>query len=353
MKKLGLNRALATTSVLTSVFFLTGCGEVAPTFSILPESDVFYQSPNNINNKLDILWVIDNSGSMAEEQANLTSNFNSFISTFSQKGYDFKIAVTVSDAWRAPYINQPTLAKFRDGTDQTSHTGQFVLTPSTPNLTNTFVTNAMQGTAGSGDERAFQSFKTSLNSSLNANFVRPDGFLAIIIVSDEDDFSTDGSSSLNHNYNSPALHTVTSYVNYLDTLTQSTGAFRRYSVSAITIKDNTCLQANQATGGIMGTRYINIATQTNGVVGDLCAASYAATLNEIQNRIAELSTQFFLSRVPVESTIVVHVNNVLIVNNATNGWTFNPASNSIVFHGAAIPAQGAAIAVDYDPVSIM
>jgi hypothetical protein len=344
MKKLGI--------ALLSLMVLSGCAEQAPTFSILPESDVFYQSPSKINNKLDILWVIDNSGSMAEEQQNLASNFSSFINSFVTKGYDFKIAVTTTDAWKASYVNQPALAKFKDGTNQTSHTGVFVITPSTPNLINTFVTNVNQGTAGDGDERAFQSFKASLNSSLNSGFLRTDSFLAVIIVSDEDDFSTDSATSLNHNYNSSALHTVSSYTSYLDTLTQSTSVYRRYSVSAIAIKDTACAQANQASGGIMGQRYITLAAQTDGVVGDICAPSYASTLNEIQNRIAELSTQFYLSRVPVESTLVVHVNGVLIAKNTTNGWTFNGASNSIIFHGSAIPAQGSAIAVDYDPATI-
>ncbi len=337
---------------MSSVFFLSGCAQEAPTFSILPELDVFYQSPGKLNNKIDILWVIDNSGSMQDEQVNLANNFSSFITGFANKGYDYKIAVTTTEAWRAPFINQPNLAKFRDGTDQTSHSGVFVITPSTPNLINTFVTNINQGTNGSGNERAFQSFKTALNSTLNADFVRPDGFLSIIIVSDEDDFSTDTSSDINHNYNSPALHPVSNYVSYLDTLTQSTGASRHYSVSSISIKDAACLQATQGTGGIMGTRYIALAAQTDGVVGDICAPSYAPVLDQIQNKIAELSTQFYLSRVPIVSTLAVRVNGTLVVNDTTNGWTFNGAANSIVFHGTAIPQQGDAITVDYDPAEI-
>lgn len=49
--------------------------------------------------------------------------------------------------------------------------------------------NVKLGTSGSGDERALSSFEKTLINPLNSNFHRPDAFLAIIIVSDEDDFS--------------------------------------------------------------------------------------------------------------------------------------------------------------------
>jgi hypothetical protein len=334
---------------------ITGCGKDNPSFSVLPSSKSFKQGSSTVNNKLDILWVVDNSGSMNPIQNTLTTAFQSFIQGFQQKNYNFHMSVTSSEAYLAgaSYTGNSSYARFKDGVS--SHTGVFVATNSTPNLNNVFVTNASLGSNGNGDERVFQSFMETLSNPVNNqySFRRADAFLAVIIVSDEDDFSTDGSGSLNRNYNSPLLHSVTSYVNYLDQKTQSTAALRRYSVSAITIKDSACASAQAATGGIMGQRYMALATVTNGVVGDLCASSYASTLNEIQNKIAELSTQFYLSRVPVESTIVVYVNNVFVPNSTTNGWTFNPASNSIVFHGSSIPAQGAAISVDYDPTTIM
>lgn len=330
---------------------LIGCAEEAPSFSLLPDSDIFYQNNKTLSNKLDILWVIDNSGSMQEEQQNLADNFNAFITDFVNKGFDFQIAVTVTDAWRAPFVGNPELARFRDGTNQYGHTGVFVITPSTPNLISTFVTNVRQGINGNGDERAFQSFKTALNSNLNAGFLRSDAYLAVIIVSDEDDFSHNSSQYINRDYNYAGLHTVQSYVDYLDQKTQSTGALRRYSVSAITIADQNCLAQN-ASWGIIGQRYIDLAGETDGVVGDICSPNFSDDLDAIQNRIAELSTQFYLSRVPRPETIVVKVNDILIPEDPTQGWTYHADANSIMFHGAAIPPQGARISVDFDPVTI-
>ena len=46
--------------------------------------------------KIDILFVVDDSGSMAQEQANLTTNFPQFISVIEQSGLDYRVAVTTT-----------------------------------------------------------------------------------------------------------------------------------------------------------------------------------------------------------------------------------------------------------------
>src|SRR5437868_2296854 len=96
------------------VLALDGCGKGVQ-FSIDGNTLTFKQTPGISNGQIDVLWVIDNSGSMAPFQTNLTSNFNSFISNMNTKGYDFRLAVTTSDAYMAVLLNDPTLAQFRDG----------------------------------------------------------------------------------------------------------------------------------------------------------------------------------------------------------------------------------------------
>jgi hypothetical protein len=53
--------------------------------------------PLDVNKKVDVLVVIDNSGSMGEEQANLAANFGPFIETLEERGADYRIAVTTTD----------------------------------------------------------------------------------------------------------------------------------------------------------------------------------------------------------------------------------------------------------------
>lgn len=339
--------SLFTRIFVTSLFTisLTGCGEEAPTFSLLPAGDVFYQNGSELNNKLDIVFVIDNSLSMQEEQDNMAANFNAFITDFITKGYDYKIAVAATDSWLALF-GQSAKARFRDGKG-TTHSGYRVIDILTPNPIDVFAINVNIGVSGTGDERAFQSFKTALLSDLNTGFRRDDAYLSIIIVSDEDDFSWDGSSSLNQNYNDSRIHSVQSYVDWLDQYTQSTGAMRRYSVSTIAVTTPEC--RDLIGYNVLGTRYMELANATDGIIGDICSPSFADSLNEIQTHIAELSTQFFLSRIPRVETIVVYVNNAVVPQDATNGWTYNSEANSIVFHGTAIPPQGAVISIDFEP----
>lgn len=338
---------------------IAGCGNTVQ-FSIADQALVFHQNSSTFKNQLDILWVIDNSPSMDPLQANLTANFSSFISQFQAKGYDFHISVTTSDAYRAEaaFQNNPSLAAFKDGTDATSHTGVFVITPGTPNLNNVFVVNATQGSGGSGDERPFSSFKDSLSSPLNTGFLRQQSFLAVIILSDEDDFSGSGRCEwcgTDHDYTASTLDTVDTYVTYLDQLTKTTGASRRYNVSAITVLDDNCRQTHavDAPSTIIGQRYIQMANKTNGILGSICDPTYAASLNAIQSQIVSLSTQFFLNRDAIPSTIVVTVNGVVIPNDATNGWTYNEANQSIMFHGSAVPSQDANIQVRFTPSTVI
>jgi len=45
---------------------------------------------------MDILFVIDNSGSMEQEQTNLIANFPNFISVLDASGLDYRVAVTTT-----------------------------------------------------------------------------------------------------------------------------------------------------------------------------------------------------------------------------------------------------------------
>lgn len=338
---------IVTLGLIAHTLFTIGCGSNGSSFSILPDSDTFQQAEGSVNNKIDLLWVIDNSGSMQPFQNSMISNYNSFMNQFVAKNFDFHLSVTTTDAYLAGsrWRNDPNRAKFKDGRG-TNHTGVFTILPTTPNLINVFATNANQGVNGSGDERAFSSFKAALDSPLNAGFLRSDSFLGIIILSDEDDFSGPNRNEYDtdHSYSHPGLETVASYVTYLDDLTNTTGANRRYSVSAIAALAAPCTDTHWK-----GQRYIQLANATNGELGDICSGNYAAVLDAIQNRILELGTAFRLSRKPIVSTIVVRINGAGVPQDAANGWTYDEPTNSIVFHGTAIPASGSTIVVAFDP----
>lgn len=349
---------------LIALLLNVACGHNNTSYSYLPVTQNFKQA--TLNSQIDVLWVVDNSGSMQPLQQNMTNNFNSFIQDFVSKGYDFHLAVTSTEAYLAgsQFHNDPNYAIYSNGVSP-NLTGVFDILSTTTNLINTFITNASLGANGSGDERAFSSMKAALTStaSQNSNFLRPKSYFAIIILSDEDDFSDPNrpeySWAINggipdHDYADPGLETTDSYVSFLNTLTGTSGASARYSVNAITVLDSACQQAHVAASSstIIGQRYIELANKTNGVLGSICDSSYATAMANIKNNIMELGTQFYLDSVPVVSSIVVIVNGVSIPQDATNGWTYNSTANSIVFHGTAVPAAAASVNIGFDPAKL-
>ena len=332
--------------------FLTACEDI-PSVSILSDSARFEQASSSVNNKIDILWVVDNSGSMENLQANVAANFSAFIADFQGRGFDFQMAVTTTEAWREQNGNvycpqQSGLARYRD------EAGVAILNRQTPDLEAAFLANIRQGVNGCGDERAFASLLASLTDAdnLSLGFPRQEAFLAIILVSDEDDFSHPGGDYLWNDYQDPRLSPVADIVSALDQFTGSSTERRRHSVSAIAIFDEDCLNQNTP-WGLIGRRYEELVTATDGLTASVCSQQFASELQLIGEQILVLSSQFYLSRQPIVESIRVIVDGVEVVEDANIGWTYIPESNSILFAPPAIPSQGASIQIDFDPVSLI
>lgn len=329
---------------------LTACS--SPSFSLAPEKNVFRQNSASHSKTVDILWVVDNSASMQTSQTNIANNFSAFIDQFLNRGMQFRMAFTTTDAYLSQFSGNNQLSKFRDGSDAFGHSGVFVIDNNTPNMRDVFITNIMMGINGAGDERAFQSIRETLINPLNMGFLRPDSHLSIIIVSDEDDFSHNESTSIGGQYSNPALHSVDSYISFLDSFTSSIPTDRKYSVSAISILDQACfdiLHANSS-GQKIGVRYMDIVSKTGGIQASLCA-NFATELNKISGRIIELASQFYLNRVPKLETLVITINGIKVPESATDGWTYNAQNNSVTFHGTMVPQEGAVISVDFEPLT--
>ncbi|MCB0378684.1 MAG: hypothetical protein KDD33_09345 [Bdellovibrionales bacterium] len=327
-------------------------------FYLQGEEETFLQSVTQSNVKIDILWVVDNSGSMASSQDNVAANFQSFIEKFQSTQFDFQIAVTTTDAWRAPVDGNPALARFRDGTDATSHTGVTVIKPDTPDIEQTFITNIRQGITGHADERGLQSLKEALSNSDNLAepFPRTDAILAVIVLTDEDDFSHDGTANVQNipdPYNNPDLHDPMIYYDFLSTLTNSTTEKRNFIFNVIGILDEDCKAEIEAGWGgrKLAERYFPVVDASGGYKGSICD-DFSDVMAGISDKILEYTTRFPLSREPVVSSIVVKVDGNTIPNDATNGWSYDANTMSISFHGNAIPGKDAKVAVSFDPAGL-
>ncbi len=128
---------------------------------------------------IDVLFVIDNSCSMADDQAALAANSQSFFRTFLAHQSDFHLGVVSTDT--------------TDRADRGHLVAPFI-TAQTPNVQAAFQNMVELGSDGSGIEKALLSAWSALHEPMlsrgNAGFIRPQADLAIVFLGDEDDQST-------------------------------------------------------------------------------------------------------------------------------------------------------------------
>ena len=198
-----------------------------PVLSGCPNRDVSAVDPNqskeqqkeipvSLNRDIDILFMIDDSGSMRQEQESLASNFPRFIEVLEsiEGGLpNVHLGVISSNVGTGPVggggdscagngdngdlLVKDTCPALNGGArfiedvvvDEETGTRSFNYTG---DLAAQFSCMAQLGTTGCGFEQHLESVKRALDpgNANNAGFLRDDAFLAVIFIQDEDDCST-------------------------------------------------------------------------------------------------------------------------------------------------------------------
>lgn len=300
---------------------------------------------------VDVLFVIDNSGSMSEEQSNLATNFQSFISGASTWNNDYQVGVTSTDLEgdNGRLISSGSNARFvtRQNWQQ-------------------FANNARLGTNGSADEKGLAAAQAALSlpntadagvsctsdaectapercvdggcGGRNRSFIREDAALEVVIVSDEEDSSPGD---------------IAFYTNFFKSIKgfYNTNMFHLHAI--VGDYQNGC--SSNAGSASAGNRYIAVANNTGGAVVSICDPTFATGLSSIGDIAFGLRTQFFLGRVPEVSTIRVTVAGTGCQGNNGTNWLYDPNSNSVVFaeNGGCMPQAGQAVEIYYRTVCFL
>lgn len=272
------------------------------------KQEAFQQSDRK---KLDILWVIDNSGSMSDEQAALGYNFDAFINDFISTQVDFKMAITTTDtssASKKGAIWKDSDVKLTSARAQAS-----------PNqFKNDFRNLVKVGINGSGTERGLAATEGFLEKSLS--FLRPDAYLAVVILSDEEDQSQ---------------LTPVEYVNKLKAAKSEAGLVKVYSICDVN-------RTNSGSGIKTGcTRYAAASEATSGEVSDI-RGDFHQVLSEMGDSLINLLDSFALAHKPILETLAVRVNGDLVT-----GYTYDSVTNSIKFNSGFVPPVGSTVQVTY------
>ncbi len=258
---------------------------------------------------VDVLWVVDNSCSMSEEQDNLAENFPFFMDYFDGSGLDYHVGVISTD------------------TDNPTHSGKLqgafgykYIDSDTASPIEVFQTMATMGTMGSGNERGLGATFLALEQhveTFNAGFYRDDASINTIVISDEPDLTQAN------------VITLPEFVDWYGELKRESD-MRTFS----SIVDPQT-----------GSRYTSVTTQIGGISWDINTDDWSAVLERLGIQASGLKREYFLSQRPVIETIVVQVEDVSgamlppfdvaelddLGNVVTGDYTYDPIRNSITF----------------------
>lgn len=253
---------------------------------------------------VDVLFVVDNSCSMFEEQAALGINFPAMLDWFVGSGLDYHVGVVSTD------MNDPTQAGRLRTVDDLRWIEEQTEDPEL--LFNQMV---QMGTGGHYEEKGRAAAYTAielLGSSDNLGFVRPNAAMHITVVSDENDDSGDSPVSRQE------------WIDYL--LDYRVGA-QMVSFSSIVGPLTGCPYI-----GSPGIEYTSVTDAVGGVVWPICSEDWTAVLDQLGFLATGLSKEFFLSRRPVQETILVRVNTGEAVQDfLPEEYIYSETRNSISF----------------------
>ncbi|MFT5432102.1 MAG: hypothetical protein ACI9OJ_002800, partial [Myxococcota bacterium] len=306
--------------------------------------------------QVDVLFVVDNSGSMSDEQNNLANNFTAFTSSAGQWETDYQIGVITTDIddTNAMASKLMDLNGIRFFTSANDNIGDFA-------------TAVKVGSNGSGTEQGLEAARNALSAPLNTKikpetvcavdadcdegiscipsvvtpgtsycgfwnmeFLREDATLEVVFVSDEED----GSSAA-----------LAFYVDFFKSI-KGFANENLFHAHAIVGGPGGCDGAGGSASD--GQRYRHVATETGGKFYSICDTNWSQKLQDIGEVAFGLKVQFFLSRPAVPDTVEVTVAGSI----CTDGWIYDGEANAILFDqfGSCMPQEGETIDVYYEVI---
>lgn len=247
---------------------------------------------------MDIVFVVDNSQSMEQEQANLGKNFPEFIKVINEyktangELLDYRVAITSTD-------DVTDLGKFRksrgQGPDQSCDPGPNNnpwLVREDANIAENFACRAQLGTLGSNVERPLEAAKLAVtaritdgtNTKDGESFIREDALLAFVVITDEDEGGADNSTP------PPApLKDASYYAGDFDKV--KAGLRGRWAAAAIAGDRGCVSDLGQAADAVRLKKFIT-AVGKNGVFSSICEGDLTKGLKEALTTFTQACKEF-------------------------------------------------------------
>ena len=294
--------------------------------------------------KLDLLWVIDGSDSMAEEQGKVAEAAARFVAALGSREVDARLAVTSMD-----------LTEFESGCLRSVDGHRwFDLGVNAALATDRFRRAVQVGVGGSTTEAGLVAglVSSAEDRPCNQGFHRPDAAFTMIFVSDEDDQSPMGLET-GRRWLLTRRAQVHAVVGTGERLLAEgiRGCISPDRWPATAYPDLSADQRGSLdTIAVVGQRYRALATATGGVSVSICEADFAEPLVQVALAAAGMRQRYGLHMAPDPQSIAVQVDGQVVVRSEPGedfGWWYEEEGRSVVFGQTSIPEWPASIAVRY------
>lgn len=268
---------------------------------------------------LDIIFVIDNSGSMGIFQAELSSQMTAFMNVFLSSGADFHLGFITTDRG---YLQCSGLVCWIDNNFATPvDWTQGVI--SQISVSGSALEKGIEMA-----KRFFENTNYDIGGAPGTSFWRDDSTAVIIYVSDEPDFS----------YGS-----WNAYTSFFDALKPDLAMMRQFAVigdhpSGCSYSYNGMFRTIQ-----FGAGYWSMTQRYSGEWYSICATDWGAQMQDLASTVTVRSTFPLDEPDPIESSIIVKINGQI----SAVGWSYDANSNSVVFQEGNIPEPNQTITIEY------
>jgi len=297
----------------------------------------------------DILFVVDNSCSMYEEQAALQANFWNFIQFFVNSGMDYHIGITVLD----DYAGQPPIGQLYGSTRYIDNT--------TPDPVGAFTGNMTMGDDGMGQcevglDASMKALTEPLLSGYNTGFYREEAFLLLVIVSDEPD------TGVVDPMNCPGFIPLEEYIPWLTTLKGAQGLDRiHFAVIGGDLPDGCTGSWGDADPALGYADVVEALAPDHSTFFSICEQDWSPVMTDLGLEAVGLLTTFHLTQVPVPGTLEVTldpdgagpIDESLLDEDPSyqtpGAYVYDAVGNAIVFSPETAPPEGAVLRANFEP----
>ncbi|MBN8539087.1 MAG: hypothetical protein J0L82_01780 [Deltaproteobacteria bacterium] len=261
-------------------------------------SDKFYEQRQLIDvrrlTKIDVLVVIDNSGSMKTEHENMAARFGTFLDQLN--GLDWRVGIVTTDAKTDVVKGDGKLVEFLDKNGNATSTYMIDSRMNKATAQEWFAKTIQMPTNGSGDEQGiamtYRAIQRAQNNSgtdaRNYALFRADAALAVLVTTDADETNRSGTQ----NQNKPEF-----VLNYIKTVYP--GKPFSYHSIIVPLGDSVCVKQNGNEG--YGYSYDAMSRLTGGSTGTVCASDYGSQLTAIGQATQDLVRSVALACAPVDT----------------------------------------------------